>query len=211
MRVRSAEFKDGRVEQIVQTMNASRKGFYFHTALHHYYPGMRLRIIAPFHDHARAADLEEMAHVVRVDDKSGSYGVAVMRGVPLEAPQPAAESQPVVMQTGPTTERRSHRRSAFVATVEMADIRTGAISRARTADLSLCGCYIDTLNPLPIGAMVDVSIHKANECLKVLGNVCMQCQGSGMGVSFDALTREQSAIVKSWLEQAAIDASQNSG
>jgi PilZ domain len=210
IRVRSADFKDGQMEQIAQTMNASRKGYYFRTALSHYYKGMHLRIVAPFHDHTRAADTEEMAEVVRVDQKSGIYGIAIVRGISPEHQQPVVESQPepIAVPTETIAERRSQQRSPFVAAVEMVDVRTGAISKARTADLSMSGCYVDTLNPLPIGATVEVAIQKPNESVKVQGNVCMQFPGSGMGVAFDVLTPEQSEILTNWLHQISLEAGQ---
>lgn len=211
MRVRSADFRDGQVEQIAQTADASRKGFYFHTMLGHYYKGMRLRIIAPYHDHARGADSEEIAEVVRVDQRSGAFGVAIVRGTAMEQPPPVAETTYVVDQTTATneaadrgiSERRSHPRSPFVATVEMSDLKTGAMSHARTADISLSGCYIDTLNPLPLGSLIDITIKKKNQSLQIQANVRMQCPGSGMGVIFDTLTAEQTLIIRTWLEQVA--------
>jgi hypothetical protein len=126
-----------------------------------------------------------------------------VRGSNVE--QPAVELAPATTESVVIDERRCHPRGQFVASVEMSDLKTGAISHARTADLSLSGCYIDTLNPLPLGSLVDVTIHKRNESLSVQGSVCMQCPGSGMGVAFDTLNAKQTAIVRIWLDQIVAD------
>jgi hypothetical protein len=199
MRIRTADFQDGRMEQVTQTVNASRKGFYFHTPLLHYREGMRLRIIVPYHDHI-AADSEEAAEVIRVDQKSGSCGVAVMRGTLREArPVVVVEHQPAPVKAVAAGERRTHQRTSLIATVDLTDVQTSMITRARTSDLSFSGCYVDTLNPLPLGALVELSIQKGSEALEVQGSVCAQFQGSGMGVAFDPLTAEQRELVRNWI------------
>ena len=208
MRVRSADFGDGQLEQVVQTTNASRQGFYFNTTLQCYHAGMRLRIIVPYHEHVGATASEEMAEVIRVDQKSGRYGIAVARAASLEARRAVPEIQAlsVPIEVAPErpvafSERRVQQRAPFIATVAMTDMETGTVTRARTSDLSMCGCYIDTLNPLPLGAVVQLSIQKANEELKVQASVCTALQSSGMGVAFEALSAGQREIIKNWLLQ----------
>src|SRR5580692_4207553 len=47
-------------------------------------------------------------------------------------------------------ERRSPR-FPFIASAQVVETRTEARLQARTSDLSREGCYLDMLNPLPIG------------------------------------------------------------
>jgi hypothetical protein len=211
MRLRSADFSDGQLKHIAQTVNTSRRGFYFHTEHDRFHEGMRLRILVPYHEHLSGGDSEEIAEVVRVDRKAGHVGVAVMRCAPVAEPRPSIDAnvvdvirapkiqaQPIV-ETRNGRERRIDQRSALIATVEMTDTQTGMISRARTSDLSMTGCFIDTLNPLPLGTTVALSIQKGNEELKVQASVCTQFPGSGMGVAFETLTPEQCELVKNWM------------
>jgi hypothetical protein len=51
-------------------------------------------------------------------------------------------------------ERREVPRCPFVASAEEIDIDTGAKLSARVLELSLKGCYLDTLNPFPKGTQI---------------------------------------------------------
>lgn len=76
--------------------------------------------------------------------------------------------------------------------------------RARTSDLSLQGCYVDTLNPLPVGAAVRLQIQRANMTLDVLANVSSRHAGSGMGLMFGEVTSAQRAVLASWLGELGL-------
>src|SRR5258708_17028234 len=82
-------------------------------------------------------------------------------------------------------------------------MRTGSRIRARTSDLSMQGCYIDTLNPLPIGAAVRVQIHRSEQVLDVLGTVSSRHVGSGMGLVFADMPPAQRDVVTNWLKRSA--------
>jgi hypothetical protein len=47
------------------------------------------------------------------------------------------------------SERREVPRYPFVASAEQIDVNTGTQLSARVSELSLKGCYLDTLNPFP--------------------------------------------------------------
>ena len=183
-------------------MNASCKAFYFQTSLGHYCTGMPLRIRFSY-DPAAAVDLEELGEVVRVDRQPGSFGVAVAICTPTRA-QLVADRESGGDIGGPVQERRSHQRSSMVAAIDLMDLGTGALSRGRISDLSLSGCYIDTLNPLPLGTSLDLWIQKGNEVLEARASVCTQHYGLGMGLKFDDLTRTQSSILSNWLIEGGL-------
>jgi hypothetical protein len=64
-------------EEMCVTQNVSRKGFYFETALGHYFPGMYVYVTRNFHPEDLMGR-EETADVVRVEKlKSGKWGVAI--------------------------------------------------------------------------------------------------------------------------------------
>jgi len=98
-----------------------------------------------------------------------------------------------------TAERREAERYPFVCPVEVVDIAGSAMISARTSDLSLQGCYIDTLNTLPKGTRVRLQLNKNNQRLEVRAQVTA-CHVGGMGVVFEQLSPAQQGTVVSWLE-----------
>ena len=217
VRIRTADFNDGNFDEVRITQNASRKAIYFFTELNRYYKGMRLRVTSPYDANAGAANLEQVGEVVRVHRRHDGYGVAVaiLSGQAVSA-KPVVESgrtenRPVISiaSTAPIassapSERRCGARLPFVAPVEMVEMRTGSRIQARTSDLSVQGCYVDTLNPLPVGASVRLQIHRAGLILDVLANVSARHEGSGMGLMFQELTNSQKLVLESWLGELGL-------
>jgi len=211
VRLRTADFNDGNFEEVRTTLNASRKSIYFFTTLDRYYKGMRLRVTSPYDPMAGVANLEQIGEVVRVQRRNDGYGVAVAlstcgQATPVNAPAPRAYVPPAEPATHESrnrsqSERRCASRSAFVAPVELVDMRTGSRIPARTSDLSMQGCYIDTLNPLPIGAAVRAQIHRGEQVLDVLATVSSRHVGSGMGLVFADMPPAQRDVVTNWLKE----------
>lgn len=96
-------------------------------------------------------------------------------------------------------ERRDAQRYSFVCPVEVIDPAGNTMISARTSDLSLHGCYIDTLNPLPAGTRVRLQLIKNNQRLE-LGAQVTACHVGGMGLMFDQLTTAQQDTVVGWFE-----------
>jgi hypothetical protein len=97
-------------------------------------------------------------------------------------------------------ERRDAPRYPFICPVELTDLRGDARISARTSDLSLHGCYIDTLNPFPEGTRVRLRLTKSDRRLELRARVTCCHMGSGMGLVFEQPTSEQTATLVSWLE-----------
>ena len=100
-------------------------------------------------------------------------------------------------------ERREARRYAFICPAELIDIAGSTRVSARTADLSLRGCYIDTLNPFPLGTRVRLQLTKNGQRVEFRAKVTSSHMGSGMGLIFERLTPAQMDTVVSWLEGAS--------
>lgn len=99
-----------------------------------------------------------------------------------------------------TAERRDAPRYPFICPVEVMDLGGNMGMSARTADLSLQGCYIDTLNPFPQGTQVRLRLTKNGQHLELQARVTACHIGSGMGLMFEPLTLEQGSILLGWLE-----------
>jgi len=212
VRLRNAEFDEYKLEDVRPTLNASRKAIYFVTREDRYYKGMRLRVTFPYDPKAGEGNLEQVGEVVRVQRRDGGYGVAVAmllasppitdrQGPPAHG---ATEAVPSAPESGskPRVERRCATRSAFIAQANVVDVHEGSRVKARTSDLSMQGCYIDTLNPFPIGAAVRVQIERNEQVLDVLATVSSHHLGSGMGLVFGDMPPAQRDVLTHWLQKS---------
>lgn len=212
VRIRTADFNDGNFEEVRQTQNASRKALYFSTKLDRYYKGMRVRVTSPYDAGAGAGNLEQIGEVVRVHRRDDGYGVAIAilspaqtEGMRSSGVLAAATMAPeAVVTSTAANERRCATRSPFIAPVEMVEMRTGSRIKARTSDLSAQGCYVDTLNPLPVGAAVRLQIQRSGVILDVLANVSSRHAGSGMGLVFGEIGEPQRRTLNSWLSEIGL-------
>jgi len=223
VRLRAADFNDGNFEEVRTTVNVSRKALYFFTQLDRYYKGMRIRVTFPYNPKPGVADLEQDGEVVRVDRRQDGYGVAVAlssanssssapgansiarsSSATLYSPATQVSVQSVSTPNRVEIERRCASRSPFVAPIELIDMRAGSSIQARVSDLSLRGCYVDTLNPLPIGAAIRLQIRHADATFNALAHVSSSHVGSGMGVVFAEISLAQRMTLRNWLGDSAL-------
>jgi PilZ domain len=99
----------------------------------------------------------------------------------------------------PTKERRTPR-YPFYASAEVTESSTQTKISARTSELSRFGCYLDMLNPFPIGMSVNIVIRSQEQAFEAQGRVIYSQRNMGMGVAFDAAKLESSEILEKWLE-----------
>ena len=99
------------------------------------------------------------------------------------------------------SERRSSQRRSIHSTVQYFDSQSAGRTRARISDLSVTGCYIDTLNPLPLGSKIHLTLKPSGESMEVLAEVVSSSPNMGMGVRFLELTPEQKARLGEWMEK----------
>lgn len=99
-----------------------------------------------------------------------------------------------------TVERRNVARQPLVLSTDVVELPRGARLIARTSDISLTGCYVDTLNPVPVGSQVRLRITHHHEAVEVVGRVLYVSYGLGMGVVFTQVDEEQKARLTRWME-----------
>jgi len=102
---------------------------------------------------------------------------------------------------GVIAERRSAPRHAMVLAAEVIELPRGAKLSARTSDVSLTGCYIDTLNPVPQGSEVRVRITHGTETFVSLGRVVYVSYGLGMGIQFVNVEDGELAKLDRWFSE----------
>jgi hypothetical protein len=203
MRIRPANFLEGSFEEVRSTMNLSRDGLYFLTPHDRYRMGMRLCIAAAA-ESATGSTWEQVGEVVRVHRRDDGFGVAVALTSPSTRSVSPAGYEPTTYAPANSApvkkgERRSNSRRPFIASTEVIDVYTGARSQVSTADLSILGCYIDTVTPLPLDATALLQIEKDHATVEFRARVISSHPGSGMGLVFEGITNEQRALLGKWL------------
>jgi hypothetical protein len=98
--------------------------------------------------------------------------------------------------------RRSQSRQQFTASAVVFEPKSETLLRARTGDLGLDGCFIDTLNPFASGTMVKVRIDKGKASFEAWARVVYALQSMGMGLAFNSAGPEQLWVLQEWLGDA---------
>jgi PilZ domain len=62
-----------------------------------------------------------------------------------------------------SSENRRSPRFAFYASAEITELQTETRLTARTSELSRHGCYMDMVNPLPIGTTVKIQVRSLRD------------------------------------------------
>ena len=101
-------------------------------------------------------------------------------------------------------DRREAPRYALILAAEVVEIASGASLTARSSDVSRTGCYIDTLNPVPLGSQVKVQLRSGDAAFEAAARVAYVCPGLGMGLHWGAnVAPEKLALLDRWLAEAA--------
>ena len=119
------------------------------------------------------------------------------------------------MVQAPYAVKRANPRFSFFADAEVT-LRDGTRAVAQLAELSSRGCYIDTLEPIPIHTKLRLKICDGTRTCELPGKVIYMHSGGGlgifgMGVLFGDLGAEQHFAIDAWLHRLARQTGKNSG
>jgi c-di-GMP-binding flagellar brake protein YcgR len=110
-------------------------------------------------------------------------------------------------QSGPsgagTQNRRAFTRIKLSVPVEIETEGTDVPVRCTTSDLSLGGCYIETMFPFPAGTQIDLKLQIDGTLLIAAAVVTCDPQ-VGNGIKFVRMLPEDRAELKAYLETAAV-------
>jgi hypothetical protein len=123
-----------------------------------------------------------------------------------DAPRKAAYSGASATQI---KERRAASRKPIIATANVIEMGSGAKLRARSCDLVVQGCYVDTMNPFPAGTQVRIRLEKGKSSFEARGRVVYRLSGLGMGIAFSDVTGDNKAVLENWLNQTGPDDTSN--
>jgi len=98
---------------------------------------------------------------------------------------------------------RSNPRFSFVAEAEVMGLTNQTPTVARVSELSSRGCYIDTVNPFPLGTEFRFRIRYGCSTCELSGEVIYTHSGYGMGVLFGEIAPQHRTTLKAWLDELA--------
>ena len=96
-------------------------------------------------------------------------------------------------------EHRGAPRFPFIAAAEVLAENNGSRMTARISDLSVSGCYVDTINPLPDGTLVQVKIITETQIFEAPARVVYSHTHLGMGLAFREVLPNFVAVLQNWL------------
>jgi PilZ domain len=100
-------------------------------------------------------------------------------------------------------ERRRDPRYPLIAEARVTDIGSGTEFKVRISELSISGCYLDFLNPIPDGTDIVVKISRDNGVFETSAKVVYNHPGMGMGIRFVDTKPTQQAILARWIAEIA--------
>jgi hypothetical protein len=90
-------------------------------------------------------------------------------------------------------------RYPFYASAEIVELKTHTRMTTRTSELSRYGCYLDMLNPFPLGTLVIIQILYNEQTFGSAGRVIYSQHNMGMGVAFEEMELPQKQTLEKWL------------
>ena len=102
----------------------------------------------------------------------------------------------------PDHERRSSQRLKIRMPLEIYTEEGAAPIRSNTADLSLSGCYVETIFPFPVGTRLEVKLQ-LDTTLLILATVVTCDSQVGNGIRFHRMLPEDFEALRAYLEAAA--------
>ena len=104
-------------------------------------------------------------------------------------------------------DRRVAARYPLILAAEVTELDGSNALHGRSSNVSRSGCYIDTLNPMPVASLIQVRLRHGDAIFDASARVMYVCPGLGMGVMFDKDTAAaQLTILDRWLATAAASA-----
>jgi len=99
-------------------------------------------------------------------------------------------------------DRRRFARYPLIAHIELLEESTDTRLKSRVSDISMEGCYLDMVNPLPSGTMVRITISSGETTLVARGRIIYTLQHMGAGVKFEEFAPGSIEALQSWVAEA---------
>jgi hypothetical protein len=109
------------------------------------------------------------------------------------------------------SERRRTPRYTFIASAELIEEASDVRIATRVSELSLHGCYLDMMNPFPVGTLVLVKISAGDMFFQAKSKIVYSQPNMGAGVAFLAVEAPYQPILDRWLDDAEKDQQRRAG
>jgi len=94
---------------------------------------------------------------------------------------------------------RAVRRIPLVAAAEVTERDSQTLLSARTSEIGLGGCYVDTLSPFPDGTLVDIRIIRDGGAFECEAKVVYVHANFGMGIAFTNIALDRRRLLENWI------------
>ena len=101
----------------------------------------------------------------------------------------------------PFRDKREVPRYSFIAEVTVTDVANDTRMSGRISEISRKGCYVDLLNPLPVGTSLQLKVSRDLGVFTTPGRVIYNQPGMGMGVAFVDIPADQIKTLDAWLTE----------
>jgi PilZ domain len=102
-------------------------------------------------------------------------------------------------------ERRRTPRYTFIASAELIEEVADVRIATRVSELSLYGCYLDMMNPFPVGTLVLVKISSGENYFQAKAKIVYAQINMGAGVAFLGVEPDHQTVLERWLDEAKRD------
>jgi hypothetical protein len=165
-------------------------------------------LTAPAHENNRLLSLqsEKTQTYIALNGEQATRAVGLLQAagqimIDDSHKQPESNASSPGEEASQRGKRRAVLRCALVASAEVMEPASRAQLKARTSELGLGGCYIDTLNPFPQGTVVQLRILRDTGLFETQAKVVYSDVRFGMGLAFTEMTGEQRSLLESWLAE----------
>jgi PilZ domain len=100
------------------------------------------------------------------------------------------------------SERRRVPRYTFIASAELIEEASEVRIATRVSELSLYGCYLDMMNPFPVGTLVLVKISAGDAYFQAKSKIVYSQPNMGAGVAFLEVEAQYQPVLQRWLDEA---------
>ncbi|MDP9337429.1 MAG: PilZ domain-containing protein [Acidobacteriota bacterium] len=102
-------------------------------------------------------------------------------------------------------QRRRTPRYTFIASAELLEPQTEVRIATRVSELSVHGCYMDMLNPFPVGTPVRVKISADAAEFQSKARIVYAHPNLGVGVGFLDPEPQYLKVLQGWISEAEKD------
>lgn len=98
-------------------------------------------------------------------------------------------------------DQRAAPRFTFIASVELTDALNEVRMSGRISEISRNGCFVDILNTLPVGTLIQIRIVRDQGILACPGRIVYAQEPMGMGIAFVDVPADQQKTLDEWVAE----------